>query len=323
MAGAEYYQEQIDLEEQRRHLLEQQKAEAESFLDTFEEGSDEWWSVANTLNDIEGELDDVTQSIQDLGDAMAQVEWDVLDKVHTRFDDLISDLGTIRDLIAPNGEEDWFDDEGMWTEKGVATLGTYIQDIETYNQALEAANEQLDKLNKPYAGNEDYYKKMGIDSEQELYDKQQEWKERQQSYLKGISDSKQAVADMYDSQIDAIEEWANEAVDAYNDYIDVVKEALDADRELFEFKKDIEKQTKDINELERRIASLSGSDNAADVAERRRLEAELYDAKEGLNDTYYNHAKDAQMTALEEEALAYEESLTNYTEKLRETLDVT
>ena len=35
-------------------------------LNSFTEGSDEWWEAANTLNDIEGELDDVTLSIQDL-----------------------------------------------------------------------------------------------------------------------------------------------------------------------------------------------------------------------------------------------------------------
>lgn len=42
-AGTEYYEEQIKLEEQRLDLLEKQKAEAEKFLDTFEEGSDEWF----------------------------------------------------------------------------------------------------------------------------------------------------------------------------------------------------------------------------------------------------------------------------------------
>lgn len=45
------------------------------------------------------------------------------------------------------------------------------------------------------------------------------------------------------------------------------------------------------------------------------------DAKEGLNDTYYDHAKDAQSRALDDEASAYEESLTNYIETLREKLD--
>lgn len=266
-------------------------------------------------------MDSVTASILELSDAMAEVDWYIFDETHERFSSLIDDLETIRDLIAPNAEEDWFDDEGMWTEKGVASLATYVQALEMYEDALDNVNTKLKDYNKQYAGNEAYYKKLGIDSEQELYDAREKLIDQQYEYAQSISDSEQSVVDMYEAQIDAIEEYTGELVESYNEYIDVVKNALEAERDLFEFKKDIEKQTKDINELERRIASLSGSDNASDVAERRKLEAELYEAKEGLNDTYYDHAKDSQMTALEKEAEAYEESLNNYVEKLRTTLE--
>ena len=43
IAGEEYYQEQIKLENERLKLLEAQKAEAQRFLGTFKEGSDEWF----------------------------------------------------------------------------------------------------------------------------------------------------------------------------------------------------------------------------------------------------------------------------------------
>lgn len=321
IAGEEYYQEQIKLENERLKLLEAQKAEAQRFLGTFKEGSEEWWEVANTLNDIEGEIDDVTASIQDLSDAMAEVDWKVFDETHERFGTLIDDLETIRDLIAPNGEEDWFDDEGKWTEDGVAVLGSYVQQLEMYKNSLDEVNKKLKEYSRPYEGNESYYKELGIDSEQEYYDAVTKLQDQQQEYLKGVSDTEQAVVDMYEAQIDAIEEYTSELVEHYTEYIDLVKEALDAERELYEFKKDVEKQTKDIASLERRIASLSGSDNAADIAERRKLEAELYEAREGLNDTYYDHAMNSQQNALDEEGAAYEESMNNYIEKLRTTLE--
>ena len=66
---------------------------------------------------------------------------------------------------------------------------------------------------------------------------------------------------------------------------------------------------------------MSGSDNAADIAERRKLEAELYEAREGLDDTYYSHAKDAQQQALEDEAQAYEESMNRFVQGLRDALE--
>lgn len=353
-AGKEYYEEQSDLEYERLDLLDKQKKAATTYLDTLQEGSDEWWEAANTLNDIEGEIDDVTSSIQDLNDAIAEIDLYIFEETHNRFQNLIDDLETIRDLIAQNGEEDWFDDEGMWTEKGVAVLGTYIQQYEMYQEALAKVNEELAKYQKeeyqkeytgneeyyknlginseqelyekqrelkPYAGNEEYYAQLGIDSEQELYDKTQELIDQQYSYAQAINDTENSVKDAYNAQIDAIEGWADEAIDAYNDYISVVRESLDAERDLYEFKKSTNEKTKNIASLERRIASLSASDNASDVAERRKLQAELADAKMDLEDHYYDHAKDQQSQALDDEAQAYEESLNNYIEKLRDTLD--
>jgi hypothetical protein len=56
------------------------------------------------------------------------------------------------------------------------------------------------------------------------------------------------------------------------------------------------------------------------VAERRKLEAELYESRESLNDTYYDHAKDAQNEALDAEAQAYEETMTKMVEGMRTSL---
>lgn len=320
-ADTSFYEEQIQLENERKWLLEQQKAEAQAFLGTLEEGSEEWWEVANTLNDIEGELDDVTASIVDLQDAIGEIDTYKFEEFNTRLDNLTSKLETIRNLIAPDGEENWFDDEGDWTEEGVAVLGSYLQELETYKQGYAETVDELNKYAASYEGNEAYYETLGIHSEQEWYDKTEELISQQYDFAESISDTEQSVVDMYESSIDAVEEYVDTLIDGYNDYIDSVKEALDAERDLYDFKKNVQKQAKDIAEIERRIMSLSGSTNAADIAERRRLEADLYGAREELDDTYYDHAKDSQQNALDAEAEAYEEQMTKFIEGLRTSLD--
>ncbi len=320
-ADAAYYEEQIKLEEDRKGLLEQQKAAALAHIATLQEGSDEWWEAAHILNDIEGELDDVTAAIVSLQDAIGEIDAYKFEEFNKRLDNLTNKLSTIRDLIAPNGSEDWFDDQGNWTEDGVAVLGTYIQELEIYKNGLAEVNAERKKYEDAYAGNEEYYEKLGIHSEQEYYDKVQEIIEQQYDYTKLISDTEQSVVDMYESQIDAVEEYTQTLVESYNDYIDSVKEALDAERDLYDFKKNVKKQSKDIAAIERRIASLSGSTNASDIAERRKLEADLYDARESLNDTYYDHAQSAQDEALEKEAAAYEETMTRFVDGLHTSLD--
>lgn len=331
-ASTEYYQEQIGLLQEfndkgvlvggTMHLLAQKRSEAYTYLKSLEEGSEEWWEVANVINDIESEIDEVTASVVDLQDAMAETEWYKYEEFGNRLDDITSKLETIRDLIAPGGEEEWFDDQGQWTEDGVAVLGTYIQELETYKSGLAETADELKKYNATYSNStKAYYANLGIHSEQEYYDKVQELTEQQYDYVQSISDTEQSVVDMYESNIDAIEEYTDKLVDSYNDYIDSVKEALDAERDLYNFKKNVQKQTKDIAAIERRIASLSGSTNASDIAERRRLEADLYGAREELDDTYYEHAKETQQEALDNEAEAYEETMNRFIEGLRLGLD--
>ena len=320
-ADASYYAEQIELEGKRKTLLEGQKAAAQEYLGILEEGSEEWWEVANTLNDIENELDDVTSSILDLQDAIGEIETYKFEEFNTRLDNLVSKLDTIGDLIAPNGEEDWFSSDGSWTDAGIAVVGRNLQKLELFKQGYQETMEELAKYQENYAGNEDYYEALGIHSEQEWYDKIEELISQQYDFAESISDTEQSIVDMYESNIDAVEEYIETLIDGYSDYIDSVKEALEAERSLYEFKKNVQKQTKDIAEIERRIASLSGSTNKADIAERRKLEAQLYESRESLNDTYYDHAQNAQQDALDAEQEAYETAMTSMVEKMRVSLE--
>lgn len=68
---------------------------------------------------------------------------------------------------------------------------------------------------------------------------------------------------------------------------------------------------------------MSGSDDAADVAEMRKLQAQLREAKDGLSDTYYSHSKDSKSQALDDELDAYQKSAEDYVETLREQLENT
>lgn len=325
-ADKSYYDEKLKLMVDQEALLTQKKADLLVELGKTTEGSDEWWEIANELNDIEGELDDVTASIVDLQDAIGEIDTYQFDEFSNRLDKLTSKLQTMRDLMAPNGEEDWFDDEGKFTEKGTAVLGSYLQELEFYKQGLaqvEADMAEFDNTsyNDLTQDQRDSLTERGIHSEQEYYDWVTKLDDEQLKYLSSISDTEVAIGDMYEASIDAVEEYTQTLVESYNDYIDACKEALDAERDLYSFKKDVQKQNKDIASLERRIAALSASTNASDIAEKRKLEAQLAEQKEALNDTYYEHSKESQQNALDAEAQAYEESMNRFVENLRTNLD--
>lgn len=333
-AGAGYYQEQIkqlqefdsagNLVGGKLYLLNQQLAEATEMLSdpNIKEGDSQWWEIANTINDIEAEIDDTTLSIQDLKDAMADTHWYMFDEAHDRISTLASDLENIRNILS---NEKLFDDEGNFTEAGLGTLATYVQDLGVFEGALANAKAEMDLFGDSYDPNKKYVDLQGndlsIDSEQDWYDAAKKAEEKYDDWNSKVIETRYNIKDLYEQQIDAVEEYTQTLVENYNEYIDAVKEALDSERDLYEFKKSTEQKSKNMAALERRIASLSGSTNAADVAERRKLQAELTDAKSDMDDHYYSHAKEQQSQALDDEVTAYETAMNAYIEGLRTKLE--
>ncbi len=181
--------------------------------------------------------------------------------------------------------------------------------------AVEAQRyqEEIDKLNSQYAN--------GELSEEKYQEKLSDLVNGQQDAIQSYEDAKNGIVELNEARIDAIKDGIDKEIEAYEDLIDLKKEELDAERDLYDFRKNVKKQTKDISSLERRIASLSGSTNAADIATRKKLQAELNEAREGLNDAYYERSKDQQSQALDDEAEAFRESKEKYIEELEATLE--
>lgn len=329
-ANAGYFTEQLDLlagDGGKLELLNNQLAEAEVALAGVPEGSEDWWTIANTINGIHNEIDQTTMAVQDLKDAMADTHWYMFDEAHDRVSTLTSDLENIRDILS---HEEFFDDEGNFTKEGLGYLATYVNDLGVFEGALAHAKTELDLFRNDdgelsYDPNKQYVDAFGndlsIDSEQDFYDAVEKAEGVYDDLNNKVIETRYNIKDLYEQQIDAIEEYTQTLVENYNEYTDAVKEALDSERDLYEFKKSTEQKSKNIASIERRIASLSGSTNAADVAERRKLQAELTDAKSDMDDHYYSHAKEQQSQALDEEATAYETAMNAYIEGLRTKLE--
>jgi hypothetical protein len=209
-------------------------------------------------------------------------------------------------------DKDVATEDGEWTSEGLTRLGMAYQQMEYYKQASDEVAEKMEKVERQY--------QRGEISEKKYYETMQELENQQWEMINSSEEMKDAIIDIAEARIDEIEEGINKEIEAYQELIDLKKEELDAERDLYDFKKNVEKQTKDIAALERRIASMGGSTDAATIAERTKLEAELREAKEGLDDTYYGHAMDSQSKALDDEIDAYTKNAEDYIESLRESL---
>ena len=316
-APAELYEELIAIEQKKRENNIANLRDARTGLLAIEAqgytaADEEWQDAYNQVVEIEKAIQDSDIAMAEWEKTIRDMDFEKFDRFLSRLDNINSEIEHLKRLLA---DEDVATEDGEWTDEGITTLGLLYQQMEYAEQKSTEYANKIDELNTSYQN--------GAMSEQEYYERLQELKEGQWDSIEAYEDAKDAIIDMEEARIDMIEEGLNEEIEAYQDLINLKKEELDAERDLYDFKKKIKDQTKDIAQLERRIASLSGSDNASDIAERRKLQADLREAQEGLDDAYYDHSKNQQSQALDEEMDAFQTAKADYIEALRDTLEET
>lgn len=312
---AEMYEELIANEKQRQasnmasiERLRNQLAEMEANGYTAED--DEWVQAQADIRALEKEVLASETAMAQWNKTIQEMSFEKFDEFLKRIQDVCDELENVYGLIS---DEDVALEDGSWTEEGIMSLGLMTQKMAiAKEQAAEYAKE-IDKLNEEY--------KKGNMSEQDYYDRLMELKDAQWESINAYKDAKDAIIDINEARIDMIEQGIQKEIDAYTELIDLKKKELDAERDLYNFRKDIKSQTKDIATLERKIAAMSGSTDAATIAQRSKLEAQLREARESLSDTFYSHAIDSQNSAYDDELDSYTKSKEDYVEQLREALE--
>ena len=312
---AEMYEELIANEKQRQasnmasiERLRNQLAEMEANGYTAED--DEWVQAQADIRALEKEVLASETAMAQWNKTIQEMSFEKFDEFLKRIQDVCDELENVYGLIS---DEDVALEDGSWTEEGIMSLGLMTQKMAiAKEQAAEYAKE-IEKLNEEY--------KNGNMSEQDYYDRLMELKNGQWESINAYKDAKDAIIDINEARIDMIEQGIQKEIDAYTELIDLKKKELDAERDLYNFRKDIKSQTKDIATLERKIAAMLGSTDAATIAQRSKLEAQLREARESLNDTYYNHANDSISNAYDDELDSYTKSKEDYVEQLREALE--
>ena len=323
----EAYEELIRLEQKKKDNNIADLADARSDLDElvakgYTEADKEWQDAYQQVVDIEKAIQDNDIAMAEWNNTMLDMDFSKLEEFLT----LLKEVNTeVRNMDYVVSQEEAYNDDGTWTEAGITSLGLKYQDYVNSQAQRDQYSAEIQRLKDAWNSDSKYYDADGDGQGETLTEaKYDEYlKNLTNGYWDSLKDMYQAKEDMIameEARIDKIEEAVNREIEAYQDLIDVKKEELEAERDLYEFKKDIEKQTKDLAALDRKIASLSGSTDAGDIAELRKLQAERAELQEGLNDTYYNHSKDQQGKALDEEMSSYQKTMDDYMETLREGL---
>lgn len=296
------------LQQEKESLVNELNSGLESGL--IEKGTDEWLEMVDALDQVDGSILDCKKDIEEFNNSIQQLHWDIVERIQKNFDDLSDEINNLIGLI---DDVDVSDAEGIWSNEGLTQLGLYAQEYEKAIYAVQMYEDEIYELNNAYL--------RGEYSTTEYADKLSELKDAQWDEIKTSESAKDAIMELNEARIEIMVDAIEKEIDAMKELIDSKKEALDAEEELYEYRQSITEKTKSVTDLERQIAAMENDNTASTVAKRKKLEDELSQAKQDLEDYEYKHSIDVQKDALDQQFEDFETEKNAEIEKLRATLD--
>lgn len=315
--GASYYEGMIDSAEKRKQSLEEERNALQASLDEavklgqVEVGSDTWYEMVNAIYEVDSAIAEAEISIEEYQTAINDLHWENFDKLIDKLENISDELDNIYERLTDNDEA--FDENGNWTNQGIAALGMLTQKMEQAQFAAQQYADQIDKLNTDYAA--------GKYSEEEYNEKLAELTEKQWEAIESYESAKDEIVDLNKARVNAVKDGMQKELDAYKELIDAKKESLEADKDAHDWAKSVAEKEKDILDIQRKLAALANDNSASAMAQKRKLQAELLEAQSDLEESYYDKSIEDQQDALDKEYESYEENQQNEIDSLEEWLD--
>ena len=273
-------------------------------------GSDDWYEMVNSIYDVDDAILECKKDIEGFQNSINDLYWDNLDKLIDRIDNVDSELSHLYNLVSD--EEKVVDEFGNWTKDGATALGLLAQQLEVANFKVEQYGEAIARLEKDYAA--------GLYSTDEYNEKLAELKENQWDAIEAQESAKKSIVDLNKTRIQAVKDGMQKEIDAYSELIDKKKEELNLQKESHDFSKQVAEQQKNIADIEKRLAVISGDNSASAIAQKKKLQAELAQAREELDELYYDHSVEKQQEALDKSLEDYQNNKQDEMDALDESL---
>lgn len=304
----EDYQKQIDSNAKQAQLYEESAKTMQLNLDEkvkagdIKKGSQEWMQM-------QGEIDACTSSANDLRTTNEELKNSMRDDIYYRgferaikaAQNLQNSLTTISSLI---DEDAMFDDDGNLTDYGTAAIATNIANVKSEKEELNQLMQERAKM----AEHRDEYSDT-------------EWADAIQKSDQDIADAVKSIKSAEDSVTTILKNNAKQKLDAINKTISAYSEAIKKSNDYYTYDKQLKSSNKDIQILRSQINALNGVSDAASRAKKARLEAELQEKQDALDDTVKDHIYNLQIDGLDKLSTQLNDDYEKYCKELSSSVD--
>lgn len=302
------YQNQIDANERQAQIIDEEAAKMQENLnnklndDSIKYGSQEWMQMQNEINACKGSADDLRASNEELKNSMRDdIYYRGFERAIKAAQNLQNSLTTISSLI---DEDAMFDDDGNLTDYGTAAIATNIANVKSEKEELNQLMQERAKM----AEHRDEYSDT-------------EWADAIQKSDQDIADAVKSIKSAEDSVTTILKNNAKQKLDAINKTIDAYRDCLNMTKSYYEYDKQLKSSNKEIQILKSKQRALEGVNTVEAKAEKRRLEAELEEKQDSLNDTIKEHIYSIQIDGLDKLSTHLNDDYEKYCKELSSSVD--
>lgn len=234
-------------------------------------GSTRYQEIADQIADLDDSIYDALENIEDLKDRIWEVRWQPFFDGQEALSDLITETDDLRSLL---NDDAFIGKNGGLTAEGITNVALISQSMNAAKQQIRDYQEALKKLNEDLENG-------NISTS--------EYEEQQKDFLSSIRDSVGVVEDYRDEIVDLYTQMLEKENDVMQSSIDKHKELLQAKKDNDDYSRNVKSQTKEINQIQSQISALSGINNESAKAELKRLQAQLAEAQDSLDQTRSDH----------------------------------
>lgn len=302
------YQNQIDANERQAQIIDEEAAKMQENLNnklndgSIKYGSQEWMQMQNEINACKGSADDLRASNEELKNSMRDdIYYRGFERAIKAAQNLQNSLITISSLI---DEDAMFDDDGNLTDYGTAAIATNIANVKSEKEELNQLMQERAKM----AEHCDEYSDT-------------EWADAIQKSDQDIADAVKSIKSAEDSVTTILKNNAKQKLDAINKTISAYSEAIKTSHDYYTYDKQLKSSNKDIQILKSQINALNGVADAASKSKKARLEAELQEKQDALDDTVKDHIYNLQIDGLDKLSTQLNDDYEKYCKELSSSVD--
>lgn len=302
------YQSQMDANERQAQIIDEEAAKMQENLNnklndgSIKYGSQEWMQMQNEINACKGSADDLRASNEELKNSMRDdIYYRGFERAIKAAQNLQNSLTTISSLI---DEDAMFDDDGNLTDYGTAAIATNIANVRSEKEELNQLMQERAKM----AEHRDEYSDT-------------EWAEAIQKSDQDIADAVKSIKSAEDSVTTILKNNAKQKLDAINKTIDAYKEAIKTSHDYYTYDKQLKSSNKELQILKSQAQALAGVSDAASRAKKARLEAEIQEKQDALDDTVKDHIYNLQIDGLDKLSTQLNDDYEKYCKELSSSVD--